>query len=473
MGIAKKLRLSFLVMALLTVVVGMFGVVGMLVKINDGSNRLFITIQILLVIITIIYIVVAVPRILKIATKQYIEEMNRAERSAEQSNRAKSDFLSRISHESRTPINVILNMIKFIRTSPERFDKEQCAQHIETAARHLLNIFDNVLNFSMLDEGTFKFNHSLFSFKTMIQQSLEVINFYANENNISLSVYIDDSIPTRIISDEVRLIQVIVNLMTNAIKFSSENGSIKLSAVLVNERLGRQTIKIEVADNGIGISGEQLAGIFAPLEQVDGGTVRSYGGLGLGLSISKRIIEMMGGEMHVTSTLGQGTTFSFTFRTEGRDGKQFADEDTSDLPEKMKDAFTGKKMLLAEDIEINYEIVLTLLEETGIKIDWVENGLLAVCALKAEPEFYDIVLMDINMPIVDGIEATRMVRASETPAADIPIIALTANILPEEINRYMEAGMNGHVGKPIDYNELVLTIDRFLDYRANPREDNS
>jgi len=395
--------------------------------------------------------------------KKYIEGIRKAEAHAEQSNRAKGDFLSRISHETRTPINVILNMIKFMNASPERFSKEQCTQNIETAARHLLSILDDVLNFSKLDEGTFAFNYSVFPFKTMIQQALEVVNFYANEKNISLSVYIDKSVPAKIISDESQLIQVIVKLMTNAVKFSSENGLIKLKAYLVSEERGTQVIRIEVTDSGIGMSQEQQDHIFTPFEQVDGGIARKYGGLGLGLSISKRIVEMMGGEMRVSSTLGQGTTFSFTFKTEDEETVSFTEEsEPSDLMDKMKGAFAGKHILLAEDIGINAEIVLALLEDTSAVIDCVENGMLAVYALQSEPGKYDAILMDINMPVMDGMLAAKKIRELPPPAADLPILALTANVLPDEVNKYLKAGMDGHIGKPIDSDELLSKLGKYL-----------
>jgi signal transduction histidine kinase/CheY-like chemotaxis protein len=432
---------------------------------NEALTRRFIILQMLLLFFAVIFVLFSIVYIEKGVIKNFEAGIVQAREDAEQSNRAKSDFLSRISHETRTPINVILNMIKLSAASTDPFTQKQNIQHIDTAARHLLNIFDDVLNYSRLDEGTFGFKYSLFPFKGMIQKSLEVVNFYANEKNITLSVYIDKEIPEKIIGDESHLIQVIVKLMTNAVKFSFAYGLIKLKTYLISEERGTCTIKIEVADSGIGMSQEQQDHVFTPFEQADGSITRKYGGLGLGLSISKRIVEMMGGEMKVESESGRGTTFSFSFTAEGEETTTLTLPEENNSDEEIKDftnIFANIRMLLAEDIEINSDIVEALLEGTGIQIDCVQNGMLAIYALQADPKQYDIVMMDINMPIMDGVEATRKIRAFDSPIAEIPIIAMTANVFREDIEKCLEAGMNDHIGKPLDFSDVLGKLELYL-----------
>ena len=223
------------------------------------------------------------------------------------------------------------------------------------------------------------------------------------------------------------------------------------------------TLQIEVIDNGIGISKEQQKDIFLSFKQVYGGIDRKYGGAGLGLAFSKRIIELMGGEIRVESETGKGAKFTFTVNVEtsGHESSG-AGRQEFDFSSEPGISFEGKTALLAEDIEINREIVMAMLENTRIQIVSAENGRRAFDLFSASPEIYDIILMDINMPEMDGMEAARRIRALGAPGFRVPIIAITANVFPEDVKKYLAAGMNDHIGKPIDFDNLMRKLEKYM-----------
>jgi CheY-like chemotaxis protein len=254
------------------------------------------------------------------------------------------------------------------------------------------------------------------------------------------------------------------------VKFTSEQGSIQLNTRFVKEENDLCTIQMDVTDTGIGISVEQQARLFTSFEQAESSTSRKFGGTGLGLAISKRIVELMGGSIWITSTLGAGSTFSFTVQLErsadesgelfngGTDS--FAADKTS--PGKME-SFKGRRLLLAEDVEINREIVITLLEPTELEIDCAASGAEAVAMFSAAPDRYDMIFMDMQMPEMDGLEATRFIRSLDSEKArEIPIVAMTANVFREDVEKCLEAGMNDHLGKPLDMGEVLDKLKFFL-----------
>ena len=223
------------------------------------------------------------------------------------------------------------------------------------------------------------------------------------------------------------------------------------------------TIQITVTDTGIGIRPEQQSRLFQPFQQAENDTTRKFGGTGLGLSISKKIVEMMGGEIRVESELEKGSAFSITVRMKRGEGNIREPEQSLDAPPDNIDIFAGHSILLAEDVEMNREIVLTLLESTGLSIDCAENGVEAVRMFSEAPEKYEMIFMDVQMPEMDGYEATRRVRAFDTPGAKtIPIIAMTANVFREDVEKCLEAGMNGHIGKPLDFDEVLRYLRLYL-----------
>jgi CheY-like chemotaxis protein len=254
--------------------------------------------------------------------------------------------------------------------------------------------------------------------------------------------------------------------LSNAVKFTPDNGSIKLSAVLAQEEDDVCTIQIKISDTGIGIAKEQQERLFSAFEQADNTTTRQYGGTGLGLAISKSIIELMRGKIWVESELGGGSTFTFTIKAK-RSGEIDESSGESNKTENndfdINGCFKDCCLLLAEDIEINREIVIALLESTEITIDCAENGAEAVKIFTASPERYDLIFMDMQMPEMGGLEATRLIRALDIPKAkEIPIIAMTANVFTEDIENCRAAGMNGHIGKPLDFDNVINQLRAYI-----------
>jgi len=265
------------------------------------------------------------------------------------------------------------------------------------------------------------------------------------------------------IGDNQRLAQVITNLLGNAIKFTPEKGNIKINTFFLGEENGVCTIKISVSDSGIGIDPEQQSDLFQAFAQAEAHTSRKFGGTGLGLPISKSIISLMGGEIWVESEPGKGSDFIFTVqlrRGEAKEQKSLAKKETiSDI----SGIFKGRHVLLVEDVDINREILVTLLEPTLMEIDCAISGTEAVRMFSDAPEKYEMILMDIQMPDMDGYEATRTIRTLNAPnAATVPIIAITANVFKEDIENCLSVGMNGHIGKPFDFDEILEKLQIYF-----------
>ncbi|MDR2891788.1 MAG: response regulator [Deltaproteobacteria bacterium] len=374
----------------------------------------------------------------------------------------KSMFLANMSHEIRTPINAIVGMTSIGMTAADTERKNYCFTKIGHASRHLLGVINDILDISKIEANKFELSVSQFSFDKMLQVVASFINFRLDEKNQKLTVHIDEAIPQTLIADDQRLAQVITNLLGNAVKFTPENGTINLNAKLLCEENNICTIGVEVIDSGIGMTLEQQAKLFQAFQQAEFSTTRKYGGTGLGLVISKSIVELMGGEIRVESELGKGSKFAFTIKAErghNETGKEHTDATAGTASSNIEGVFAGCHMLLAEDVDINREIVLTMLEPSGMSIDCAENGLQAVEMFSAAPEKYDLIFMDVQMPEMDGYEASRRIRALDLPGAGtIPIVAMTAHVFREDIENCLAAGMTTHLSKPLDMNLLLKTI---------------
>ncbi len=379
---------------------------------------------------------------------------------AEQGSMAKSDFLSRMSHEMRTPMNAIIGMTNIARGSDDPARKEYCLEKIRTASDHLLGVINDILDMSKIEANKFELSSIDFNFERMVGNVVNVISFRTDEKRQKLEVRIDPALPVMLYGDELRLAQVLTNLLTNAAKFTPEEGSILLTAKLLERVDDELRMQFEVTDSGIGISPEQQARLFRSFEQADGGIARKFGGTGLGLAISKRIVELMDGNVWVSSELGKGATFSFTLSLRASHAAPDAEPDVcAQGPLRL----VGRRVLLVEDIAINREIVCALLEDTGLTLDTAENGREAIEKVTAAEQPYDLILMDIQMPEVDGLEATRRIRAlGDSNAATVPIIAMTANAFREDIERCLEAGMQAHIAKPIELSVLLDTLRSYL-----------
>jgi CheY-like chemotaxis protein len=496
----------------------------------------------------------------------------------------------------RTPMNAIIGMTSIGKNSNVIERKDYALNKIEDAAIHLLSVINDVLDISKIEANKLELSPVEFNLERMLQRIVNIINFRMDERRQKLTVSIDKNIPRFVIGDDHHLGQVIMNLLSNAVKFSPEGGAISLDVSLTSEKDGICELRIEVSDNGIGISPEQQQKLFHSFEQADSGISRKFGGTGLGLSISKHIVELMDGRIWAESEFGKGSRFIFTvivergkqelasmlnpgikwenmrilvvddepevcayfkdlfkqlgiycgtaingfeacqiieelgsydiyfvdWRMPGMDGIELTrkikahDKDRQSVVVMISSAdwavikdmaldagvskyllkplfstaiidcineclglsavggfealmpdgggrFAGKRLLIAEDVEINREILISLLEDTGISIDCAENGLEALEMTKAAPDKYDVILMDVQMPKMDGLEATRRIRAmNEQRLKDIPIIAMTAHVFKSDIEECLAAGMNDHIGKPLDIDDVIKKLSKYL-----------
>ncbi|MDR2597079.1 MAG: response regulator [Treponema sp.] len=524
----------------------------------------------------------------------YTKKLKDALDKAMEASKAKSNFLSNMSHEMRTPLNAITGMTIIGKNTKDIERKDYALDKIEDASTHLLGVINDVLDMSKIEANMLELSPCEFNFEKMLQKVVSVINFRVDERRQKLIVHIDHKIPETLIADDQRLAQVVTNLLSNAVKFTPEEGSIILNADFIREENNFCTIQISVSDTGIGINEEQKKRIFNSFQQAESSTTRKYGGTGLGLAISKSIVEMMGGKIWLLSEPAKGSNFTFTIQAErgaeskqnclldvnldsvhimvvdddpdilryfitltqrygiscetaasgekalelidreggyhiyfidwkmpGMDGIQLAREikargsensivtmissaELSVVSEEAKAAgvekfllkplfpsaivevineylgvrkqqveeaqaadiigiFAGRCILLTEDVEINREIVQALLEPTQLEIDCAENGAEAVRMFTEAPDKYELIFMDVQMPEMDGYEATRHIRSLDIPRAKtIPIIAMTANVFREDIEKCLAAGMNSHVGKPLDFEEVMNRLHSYL-----------
>jgi CheY-like chemotaxis protein len=397
------------------------------------------------------------------------ERTEQALREAKSYNKAKSDFLSRMSHEMRTPMNAIIGMADIARTSMDSNQRGYCLDRIDEASRNLLVIINDMLDMAQIDTGKFELSERNFSFGDMIRSVSETISPAAGVKGLDFEVSVGDRIPDALVADDIRLRQVLVNLLSNAVKYTADGGRVRLLAdsAAVGEETqneGERIIRFEVSDTGIGISEEHRSRLFKPFEQEDNSITREYGGTGLELAITKHIVEMMNGDIRVESELGKGSNFIFTVKV-GVTVKSEEVSDGADCDAGMSDAdiLPGLRVLLTDDIEVNREIIMLLLEDTGVSIDCASDGFEAVEKFCGDNGAYDLLLMDLHMPRMDGFEATRRIRASGMPSAEtVPIIAVTADTGGDVVELCVNAGMNAHIGKPVEYGTLIQTITRCL-----------
>ena len=390
--------------------------------------------------------------------------------------RAKSNFLSTMSHEMRTPMNAIIGMTAIAKNEKNNEQKNRALKKVEKAARHLLGIINDVLDMSKIEANRLALHHTEFDLRHLLQKAASLVEFPLEEKQHRFSVNLDDNVPFFYIGDDQRLTQILTNLLSNAVTYTPAGGEISLDVSLTKQENERCDLRFAVSDNGIGISEENQKRLFNMFEQGDESTTRKYGGTGLGLAITKRLIELMDGAISVTSELGKGSRFTFTIRlthvesiqkdpqtgSASEDADPFNDE-SDDSPTLVEDIkFPGKRLLIAEDLEINREVLITQLDGTGIEIDIAQNGKEALEKITANPRSYDLVFMDVQMPEMDGLEATRLIRSlPASSAGNLPIIAMTANVFAEDIQQCLAAGMDDHIGKPLD---IRIVFEKLYNY---------
>ena len=537
---------------------------------------------------TLAYILGGLGAVFAITLMIILARIDRERNKSDRESMHKSAFLANMSHEIRTPMNAIIGMTTIGKTADTMDRMLYCFSKIEDASNHLLGVINDILDMSKIEANKFDLAPVEFNFEKMLQRVVNVVVFRVDEKHQKFTVHIDRNIPQNLIGDDQRIAQVITNLLGNAVKFTPENGSIALETRFLGWENDDCCLEISVSDTGIGLTEEQQKRIFLSFEQAESSTTRRYGGTGLGLPISKSIVELMGGSICVKSDAGCGSTFTFTIHVKrstqvnegllspdvnfgnlrimavdddrdildyfvdiaGRfgitncatatsgeealglvvrngeyhiyfvdwrmpvmDGIQLAAEikkrtagksvvimisagewtsieaeatkagvdkflpkplfpsdifnlitecmslDHRQVEESGADIdgiFSGRHVLLAEDVDINREIVQALLESTQIEIDCAVNGAEAVRMFKEAPGKYDVILMDLQMPEMDGYEATSQIRALKNPEAKaIKIIAMTANVFRDDIERCLEVGMDDHIGKPVDFEELI------------------
>jgi signal transduction histidine kinase len=388
-----------------------------------------------------------------------ITALTRARLEAEAASTAKTNFLANMSHEMRTPMNAIIGMTNLAKSAVEIERKDYCLDKIDNASNHLLGVINDVLDMSKIEANKFNLDTQEFSFEKLMQQINNVILSRIEEKHQNFEQHIDPSIPPSLVGDRQHIAQVLTNLLSNAVKFTPEGGKISLSLKTLGAGGDDLVMEGMVTDTGIGISEQHQKGLFTSFQQADSSISRRFGGTGLGLAISKRILELMGGSISVSSKPGEGSTFMFNFKITRGSSRAGDEKPETVLP---SDNFSAFHILLAEDVAINREIVLALLEPTKLAIDCAENGVEAVAAFEADPS-YDLIFMDVHMPEVDGHEATRIIRALDIPQAKtVPIIAMTANVFRQDIEKCLKAGMNGHIGKPLDFAEVITVLRSYL-----------
>ena len=382
-------------------------------------------------------------------------QLRRAQSEAETANQAKSRFLATMSHEIRTPMNAILGILGLLKESSLTTEQQELVQTGKQSGGLLLNIINDILDFSKMEAGKLQLENHSFLLSSFIDDTVSLLKPQAEQKSLHLDVQHDNRLPQWVIGDDSRLRQVLLNLLSNAIKFTP-SGFIRVATEWVTTNPDKTIrLRCSVSDSGIGIAEHLQNRLFEEFSMVDESLTRKHEGTGLGLAICKQIVELMDGSIAVTSQQGAGSTFTFEVTL----AKATAPEQEATDDQLMTDSLSGLRILLVEDNAANQRIFKAMLEQAALHVDLAANGKEAVESAQHAP--YDLILMDISMPVMDGIEATQQIRALPSPLSQIPIVAMTAHALSNDKERFLAAGMSDYLTKPLNKSQLLNCIAKW------------
>ncbi|MEA3228868.1 MAG: ABC transporter substrate-binding protein [Campylobacterota bacterium] len=391
---------------------------------------------------------------LQLSNENLEEKIHQRTQELELAIRTKSDFLANMSHEIRTPLNGIIGFVDILCNSEKDSAKQHKLNIIKESSHSLLTIINDILDFSKIENGKIELEKIEIDIHHIFEHIVNLFFDKANEKNIKITLNIDENLPQKSLGDSTRLKQVFSNLLSNAIKFSKENSEVVVNLKYLSDN---NSFYCEVIDYGIGISSDKIDNVFKSFEQADNSVSRVYGGTGLGLAISKALVEAMGGTLRLKSTLGLGSTFYFTLEL-------FKVADTTQPLKNQDESYESKELqgciLIVEDNQTNQLLLSMLLDDLGLDFEIANDGVEAIEAVNSKN--YDLILMDENMPNMNGKEATRIIRKLPSDKNKIPIIAVTANALKGDREKFIESGMNDYITKPIDNDYLIEILHKFL-----------